>query len=290
MRIRLFAICCLGFFSTLSFAQKVMKVRAEYTFYAPSNVTLDEAKHIALERAKVQIIAETFGTVVSQNNTTFVRNQNGNSEIDFLSMGGSEVKGEWIETIGEPVYDIAYEQGMLIVKVSVNGRIREIITPQINFTAKVLRNGTDEKFEDSNFKVGDDLYFYFKSPVSGYLSLYLLDELTQTVYCLLPYKYSDEPIVAIEHDIPYVFFSPQHADGISPSMVDEYTMTCNHEKESNTIYVIFSPNRYVKANSSNMEDLLPRQLSFEEFQKWLVKYRNQDKDMNVIRKTIIIEN
>ena len=85
MRIRLFAICCLGFFSTLSFAQKVMKVRAEYTFYAPSNVTLDEAKHIALERAKVQIIAETFGTVVSQNNTTFVRNQNGNSEIDFLS-------------------------------------------------------------------------------------------------------------------------------------------------------------------------------------------------------------
>lgn len=288
MSIRLFAVCCLGLFSTVSFAQKSMKVRAEYTYHAPSNVTLDEAKHIALERAKVQIIAETFGTVVSQNNTTFVRNQNGSSEIDFLSMGGSEVKGEWIETIGEPVFDIAYEQGMLIVKVSANGRIREIITAQIEFVAKILCNGTDEKFERYDFNEGDDLYFYFKSPVDGYLSLYLLDDLTQTVYCLLPYKYSDEPVVAIKHDIPYIFFSPQHADGIAPSVVDEYTMTCNHEKESNTIYVIFSPNRYVKANSSNMEELLPRQLSFEEFQKWLVKYRNQDKDMNVIRKTIMI--
>ena len=40
-------------FSTTVFAQKVKNVCGEYTFYAPENVSLSEAKRIALERAKL---------------------------------------------------------------------------------------------------------------------------------------------------------------------------------------------------------------------------------------------
>lgn len=40
-------------FSTTAFAQKVKNVCGEYTFYAPENVSLSEAKRIALERAKL---------------------------------------------------------------------------------------------------------------------------------------------------------------------------------------------------------------------------------------------
>lgn len=272
------------------FAQKMKTVEGTYTYYAPENVTLEEAKRTSLDRAKTQAIADEFGTIVSQSNTTIVSNQNGQSDSRFLSLGGSDVKGEWIETIGEPTYSIRYEGDMLVVSVSVKGRIREITSAGIDFTAKVLRNGTEEKFESSEFRSGDDMYLYFKSPVDGYLTVYLLDETAQQVYCLLPYRASGEGAYHIEHDKPYILFSAKQEKD-NPSLVDEYTMTCNRDVEYNDIYVIFSPNPFTKANSSeSISELLPRQLSYEEFQKWLVKNRKRDKQINITNEQIKIKN
>lgn len=288
MVIRIFITICLFLLALPTLAQRTEKVRAEYIYHAPENISLEEAKRIALERAKIQAIADEFGTIVSQSNTTLVSNRNGESSTDFFSLGGSEVKGEWIETIGQPSYDISYEQNMLVVKVTVSGRIREMISAQIDIKAEVLCNGTDLKFARTDFKNGDDLYLYFQSPIDGYLAVYLLDEVSQMVYCLLPYKSSSEAVIPIEHDKPYIFFSAKHA-GDKAHLVDEYTMTCNSSVERNTIYVIFSPNEFAKANSNNVEELLPQELSFEEFQEWLSKGRKRDKDMNVNAKSIIIK-
>ena len=287
MQFRFFITACLFLFALPVLAQRTEKVRAEYIYHAPENISLEEAKRIALERAKIQAIADEFGTIVSQSNTTMVSNRNGESSTDFFSLGGSEVKGEWIETIGEPLYDINYEQGMLVVKAIVSGRIREIVSAQIDIKAEVLCNGTDLKFARTDFKNGDDLYLYFQSPIDGYLAVYLLDEVSQMVYCLLPYKSSSEAVTPIEHDKPYIFFSAKHT-GDKAHLVDEYIMTCNSSVERNTIYVVFSPNEFAKANSNNVEELLPQELSFEEFQKWLVKGRNRDKGMIVEIKQIII--
>lgn len=287
MKLRFLITFTLFLFALPLLAQRTEKVRAEYTYHAPENISLEEAKRIALDRAKVQAIADEFGTIVSQSNTTLVKNSNGESSTDFFSLGGSEVKGEWIETIGQPEYEISYEQGMLVVKAVVTGRIREIVSAQIDIKAEVLCNGTDLKFARTDFKSGDDLYLYFQSPVDGYLAVYLLDEVTQMVYCLLPYKSSSEAITPIEHDKPYIFFSVEHA-GANAHLVDEYTMTCNSSVERNTIYVVFSPNEFAKANSNNVDELLPQELSFGEFQKWLSKGRNRDKEMNVLRESITI--
>ena len=280
MAIRSIITVCLLFFALPILAQRTEKVRAEYVYHAPENISLEEAKRIALERSKIQAIADEFGTIVSQSNTTLVSNRNGESSTDFFSLGGSEVKGEWIETIGQPEYKINYDQGMLVVKAIVSGRIREIVSAQIDIKAEVLCNGTDLRFARKDFRNGDDLYLYFQSPVDGYLAVYLLDEVSQMVYCLLPYKSSSEAVTPIEHDKPYVFFSAKHA-GDKAHLVDEYTMTCNSSVERNTIYVVFSPNEFAKANSNNVEELLPQELSFEEFQKWLVKGRKRDNDMIV---------
>ncbi|MBQ8601143.1 MAG: DUF4384 domain-containing protein [Bacteroides sp.] len=288
MRFRLFITVCLFLFALSALAQRTEKVRAEYIYHAPENISLEEAKRIALERAKIQAIADEFGTIVSQSNTTMVSNRNGESSTDFFSLGGSEVKGEWIETIGEPSYDINYEQGMLVVKAIVSGRIREIVSAQIDIKAEVLCNGTDLKFARTDFKNGDDLYLYFQSPVDGYLAVYLLEEVSQMVYCLLPYKSSSEAVTPIEHDKPYVFFSAKDA-GDKAHLVDEYTMTCNSSVERNTIYVVFSSNEFTKANSYNVEVLLPQELSFEEFQKWLIRGRVKDKVMVVKRKYLTIK-
>ena len=260
-------------------AQKIEKVHGEYTYHVPDNVSLEEGKRTALERAKIQALADAFSTLVSQNNSTIVKNENGKSSVDFLSIGGSNVKGEWIETIGEPKFDIFYESNMLTIKATIDGKAREIKNAAIDFEAILLRNGTEEKFESNEFRNGDDLYLYFKSPINGYLAVYLLDENSQHVYCLLPYKSSGEPAYKIVHDKPYVFFSCQKAEEKS-SEVDEYTMTCEHSIEQNTIYIVFSPNMFAKAFAEDENIGLPRQLSLKEFQKWLGKYKSKD---NAIR-------
>lgn len=273
--------------SAVAFSQKTEKVTATYTYYVPENITIEEAKRTALEQAKISAIADAFGTVITQNNSTVVVNQNGQADSRFFSLGGSEVKGEWLETIKEPQYIIRYEGDMLIVSVEVIGRIREIENSGIDFTAKILRNGTEEKFENCEFKSGDDMYLYFKSPVDGYLTVYLLDETTQEVYCLLPYKKLGKGTYYIEHDRPYVLFSTKD-EPENPSIVDEYTMTCSHDVEFNNMYVVFSPSSYAKTNVDEVSDkTLPNRVSYKNFQNWLNKQKTKNPQLGV--RVIIIK-
>ena len=229
-------------------------------------------------QVKVQLIADEFGTVVSQNNATTVKNSNGKSDIDFVSVGGSEVRGEWIETIGEPDFMPSFDNGQMIIKVHIKGKIREIVSADINFKALVLRNGTEDKYEDDTFKSGDDLFLSFTSPISGYVAVYLVDN-DGTAFCLLPYQNQEQGNVKINANKRYVFFSEKLSPQDLKAYVDEYTMMCSHSQELNQIYVVFSPNTFVKATDGKREETLPRELSNEDFQKWLARNRTKDKDM-----------
>ena len=281
MRFRL-----LGFFALFALfsiglsAQKIKTVSGTYEYHAPKNISMEEAERIALERAKLQAIADEFGTLVSQSNFTSVSNRNGESDVDFFSLGSSEAKGEWIETLGKPQFNRSFdEDDNLIIRVTVKGRIREINRAQIAIEAKVLCNGTDLKFERSDFRNGDDLYLYFKSPVDGYLNVYLLDEATKTVYCLLPYRKSRQGAVFVKHDEDYLFFSKKAA-GMYSSEVDEYVMTCSRNMERNILYVMFSPNEFAKCGLEKSGRNQPYQIAWLDFQKWVDKNRNRDKDFN----------
>ncbi len=274
--------------SSIVFSQELKTVEGDYTYYAPENVTMEQAKRTALERAMLQAVADEFGTIVSQQNVTRVENQGGRSDVDFLSFGGSEAKGEWIETIGEPIYNIRYEGNMLVISCSVKGKAREIVSAQIDFTAKILRNGTEERYESEQFRNGDDLYLLFQSPVKGYLAVYLVDADAQA-FCLLPYRNQTEGIYPIKANQRYVFFNERFALSSERPQVDEYVMTTERSSEYNQICVIFSPNQFVKAVDGNADEGLPRQLSSDDFNKWLVKCRKHDEDMNVKIISIMIE-
>lgn len=274
-----FSICC--------FSQKIKTVDGEYTYVVPENVNLDKAKYIALERLKIQLIEEEFGATVSQSNSTLVKNSNGKSDVDFVSIGGSEVNGEWIETIGTPKYNIYYEKEMLVVSVKAKGRIREIISTAVDVKSLVLRNGIEDRFESDTFKSGDDLYISFQSPTNGYLVVYLVDT-EQRAFCLLPYQNMKEGFFNVEANKRYVLFSTQTAASELKPYVDEYTMTCTHDQEINQLYVIFSTSPFVKAIDDKLEKELPRELSNEDFQKWLAKYRTRDTNMVVKKTTITI--
>ena len=274
--------------ATTSYAQKVKKVQGEYIYHAPENVSLEQAKQTALNRAQIQALGDEFGTIVAQHNATMMNNTNGSTNTDFTSLSSSDVKGEWLETVGEPKYDITYEQGMLVVKCTVSGKARELVASQNNFIAKILRNGIEDKFESGNFKSGDDLYLSYQTSVKGYIAVYLVDD-AKNAYCLLPYQSSTDGKVAVEANQKYIFFNQKTAAPLFQAYeVDEYNMTCEKSSETNYVYVISSPHPFVKAIDNAVAGL-PRELSFDDFQKWLSKNRTQDKDMQVDIKTIIVE-
>jgi len=273
-------------------AQKIKDVKGEATYYASESVSLEEAKRAALEQAKIKALADEFGMVVSEESRTQSKIRDGKSESDFFSIGGSEVKGEWIETVGEPVFSWGNEGGQLVVTCKVKGKAREIVSAGIDFKAKILRNGTEDKFEGKQFKDGDDLYLSFQSPVEGYLAVYLEGE-DGEVFCLLPYGDQKESIYPIKANQRYLFFDPKSAPAAEKAVVDEYVMTCEHSSEYNQIYIIFSPNEFTKAADSDKvlekELLRPRQLPREDFLKWLAKCRKHDVKMNAMRVGITIE-
>ena len=273
-------VIVLTLFSLSVLAQKTKTVEGEYTYYAPENISLEDALRIALERAQIQALADEFGTIVSQTDISRIENNNGKTDVNFLSLGGTEVKGEWIETIGEPIYNRRFEDNMLVVTCRVKGKAREIVSAQIDFTAKVLRNGTEDKFESDRFRSGDELYLLFQSPVKGCHAVYLVDADGQA-FCLLPYRNQTEGIYPILANQRYLFFNERSAPREERPMVDEYVMTTERSSEHNQIYIIFSPNQFVKATDGSITDGLPRQLSSDDFNKWLAKCRKYDKDMNL---------
>ena len=287
LRYWLLVICVLTGTALQAVAQKTRKVTAEYTYYVPENVPLAEAKRTALQRAQLQAIADAFGTIIARSNSSTVKNENGRSEVKVQALGTSEVKGEWLHTDGEPEYEVSYEEGMLIVTARVKGIIREIVNAPVDFQAKILRNGTEDKFEEEEFRDGDDLYLSFRSPTDGFLTVYLVDA-TETAYCLLPYRNDTSGRVAVKGNGHYVFFSTAEAPAEKRAMVDEYTMTCEKTSEINQIYIIFSPQLFTKAVDRNGKKLQPRQLSCEEFQQWLFNCRKQDAEMRVEVKNILI--
>lgn len=286
-------ICIALFCPFLLSAQKSKKVKAQYSYVAPQNISIDEAKRIATEQAQIQAIADEFGTAISQNNTSFVSNENGKTDSRFYSVGDTEVKGEWIETTKEPEFEILYEDNTLVVNVYLEGVIREIKKAQVDYDLKILRNGTTSQFENSEFKSGDDLFISFKSPINGYLAIYLLGEDDQA-YCILPYSGQTNGIFEINANKNYILFSQKDApENVSEDIVEELYLTCEKQMETNQIYCLFSPNPFSKCLDEDLviqDDgkIMPRHLDVVNFHKWLAKSRKRDEQMIVDKRIIQI--
>ena len=265
-------------------------VCGEYIYEAPANVSLDQARRIAIEGAKTKALQDNFGTTMTLSVASSMRSSN-NSEAEWFSMTNvSEANGEWLEDIGTPTFDVNLDRnGNILVKVSnVCGNARELLGTRVDVSAKILKKVPDVNFESNDFNDGDELYLAFRSPVDGYLAVYLLDE-SMTAYCLLPYSRDRTGIVKIEGGKDYIFFSSRHAERQYASIVDEYSLTCERDVEHDLMYILFSPNEFTKANDAPAdEETLPRQLSFDDFQYWLTRSRLRDRDMKVEIRTITI--
>lgn len=277
-------------------SQRTVKVCGEYTYIdVPQDMTLAQARQEALNRAKIAALAQEFGTSIMQRNVTQMENSaSGNGEaqttIDFQQLSLSEVRGEWVEDIGEPTYSTTYQDGMLIVKVeNVCGYARAVERAKVEFQAKILRNGLTDDYESDAFKSDNDMYLKFSTPVSGYVAVYLVDE-SRTAYCLLPYANDPDGSMAVKNNRDYLFFSRERADYDVPAqIIDEYVLSATAPSVTNDLYIIFSPTEFTKAHDGESGELLPRSLPSAEFQNWLGRTERTDPKMTHIIKTITIK-
>lgn len=256
-----------------TYAQHLVSDTHTTVYVISDTESIKEAELNAVKQAQLEMIAKHFGTIVASSDY-LTQTDKGTSNFSFADI---EVKGEWVETISEPIVCRSVRKGHFVLDVTVSGRIKEIVNTPIDLHCKVLRNGDSDHFEDTSFKHGDYMYLSFKTPVDGYLTVYLTDG--ETVQCLYPYKGLSAEYMQMEADNRYVFFSKQTPGNLDPNRVPRMRVGCASEVEYDRLYVVFSPNRYVKAVDEDSEG--PRWLGFKEFQTWLSRIRRIDKDMNV---------
>lgn len=260
------------------YGQKVLTASGTNTYVIPANVTLEQAEFYAVEQAKLRVIADTFGTVVGSSSTLTITENGDKSSFDSFTFGQTEVKGEWLETIGFPVIVREVINNEFVLNVTISGKIREIVSASIDFQAKVLRNGVTDNCESDRFKERDRMYLSFVSPENGYVSIYMTDG--KVVQCLFPYSGLDSEYMKVKADERYVFFSKKESGAIDPVRVKECPLGCSADNEPNRIYVIFSPNKYSKAiDHSGLDSNMPRTLSYYDFHNWLSKHKSIDNEM-----------
>lgn len=274
-------------------AQSDVTVEHTYVYHAAHNESPEQAERIAINYARNEALRKKFGTTVSGASASSLITKNNITKSKFVSLSGEgEANGEWIADLEEPKVTTKLENGSFCVTATVKGKAREITNNPINYEAKILRNEPKISLESTEFTAGDMIYIHFKSPVDGYLTIYLLDG--ETAYCLLPYANDDDGRYSIIHGKEYILFSRKTYDeNENPNIIDEYKLTTdgNHQ-DLNQFLFIFSPKEFTKANDmfrkTDDGTMYPRMLSWENFQDWILHIRRKDKEMSVQTKYITI--
>lgn len=268
-------------------ADDIKTVEGEYTFLGDGRLSPAECKRLAAEQARIQALKNEFGAIVSQDimQTDAIR---GDSETThFLSLSSSEVKGEWLGDLGQPEYEMSLDNdGNIIVKCKVKGRAKALSNKAAEFDAVVLRNSTDRRNADTNFRHGDSMYLYFSAPVNGYVSVFLADE-GGNVFQLLPYSTGDVHEIRTKKGYDYIFFDDKR--GTEFGNVDGMIMTATNGEEFNKLYVLFSPESYAMPPVKFKYAGAPPVMDREEFNKWLVKARRNDDRMGVKSMNLMIQ-
>ena len=286
-RIAVAAIVLLFVFTAA--AQKEQTVEGEYQYWASPSMAPVEAKANAIKHAQIEAMAERFGRIVTSNSYMGMDKVDGEEHTMFSSIGESEVKGEWLRDLEPPKivrYDQQIEDMSAWITVHVKGVAREIVSAPVRFESKILCNGTEDRFERTDFIAGDKFYMSFRSPESGYLAVYMIDD-EGKAYRLLPYSNSGDASFRVEHDRRYTLFTKEDGG-------DGFHATCQQPIEFNHIYTIFSPTKFTRPldkGVSKADDgtLLPPELSLEDFQKWFVGIRKYNKELSVNRTTIKVK-
>lgn len=260
------------------YAQKVKTTKGEATIKVEANQSRIQARSRALQLAMINGIENVFGTYIEQEAGLTIKD----GISSFSLIGTTKVKGEWIESINEMYSESSQtikEQGESRIEIyitcEVTGKVREI-QPKAGLEFEIL-NCPQIECRTRTFLNLEQLYVYFKSPVNGYLSIFV-DEGTITrrilPYSNMPKNYQNS--AEIKADQEYLLFSPIN-NVFKNSSVDEMILFTNHNEEQITIILVFSEKQFIKPILSEVTETddftLPKSMSSSKFTKWLAENR-----------------
>lgn len=278
-------LATVALFLQSAMAADIVSVKGTATYYDDGTHSKVDCMRLALEQAKIDALANKFGTIVSQDILQQDRIVGNREHNDFLALSSTEVRGEWVADEGEPEYKFERDkEENLIVTCTVKGKAKAIDNESAQFLSQVLRNGTDDVHADINFKDGDAMFLNFQSNQDGFLAVFLQDE-QNNVFQLLPYVGDSRTRVPVSNGKKYVFFSP--ANAMKGEQVDEFILTAPYNTEYNRVFVLFSPEPF-SAPVMNREPGSIPQMNSTEFSKWLVKTRRNDPKMGVKAMNLLI--
>ena len=263
------------------FGQKIRHTEGQAQVRVERNVTKEEALKKAVELAKINAIENVFGTYIEQQTNLTVES----GKSDFYIMGSTKVKGIWVrETEKRITEDYREEKGefgnekTLWITCNIKGEVKKI-TPRASIEYQ-LRNCSLPTCRTTSFYSGEQLYLWFKSPVDGFISVFLNDG--NMVYRLLPYSNSKNAnSFSIRSDEEYLFFSKDITKDLSGGEIpDEIELFTLKNKEVNSIVIVFSTNVFFKPGLDNEsvdtnKYLLPKSLTTNRFDEWLSELRTQ---------------
>lgn len=284
---------CAAAVTYLTAAQRIVVISGEeYIYYAPSSMSLEQAKREALQQTRLHIMEAKFGTNINSTTNIHLENdqtgENTTSRADVQTLSVHEVRGEWLEDTREPEQTIMYDNSMpntTIIRTRIWGRAREVVTAKVDIDVHLLKD-TIKGSDAEVFKNGQSFYLSFQSPVSGYVAVYLIDQDEDNAFCLLPAARDGRGAVPVKSNQRYVFFSEDYAKAHygteDQALGTEYMLTTERSVLFNQIYVIFSPSEFFKANDRQEKDdqyKLPRETTIQQFRKWLVASKTRDTQM-----------
>ncbi len=316
MPFRICLIATLILTNLSAFSQKSVRTSGSAQLELTIDKSRAEVNQEVLDLALIDALERAFGRVIIQGNSTYISNittgKKTESNTVFNTIANTSVKGEVIEIISTEYTDVVgnkrvdgKEVEVTEIKCDVVIKARELIEAAIEIECYPLVC-PKSNCKTTSFKNNDDLFLWFLSPHSGYVTVYLDD--TENSYRLLPYK--DMPVkyesgFPVKSDREYIFFSTakNHNYLNFEWHEDTYQLYAESAQDINRIFVIFSrePINKPRLHSDLNKDVLstkeleegyssPKALPSEDFQKWLIAIRSfYKKDMQVAIIDITIE-
>ena len=258
------------------------------------NESLRSAQEHAVENAKRALLEKCFGVNVSSvvEYMTAEQRQKGEFVTDesFYSKSSSIAKGEWIETLEEKVLRKGHDGEKWEIQVFLKGKLREINSNPVDLEVIPINHGNYKHNEKgmqtgiptTSFKHDDCLSVRFRTPISGYVSIFFRDDTNDLVNTLLPYENSDGFATEVKNNQEYIFLSADPAYPLRSPVV----LQTAKEIEHNTLIVVFSQKRFHTSLSNQGEKTaqgyipLP-DVELSKFQKWLHALRGFDETVQV---------
>jgi hypothetical protein len=261
-------------------AQKSVATKGSSQVRMESNMTKEQARDKAEDLAMINAIENAFGTFVEQNADITVEN----GTVSYNIIGSTKVKGEWLRTdkksfkedIQDQLDNDQQKEKIIWISCHIEGEVRETRS-RANLDIKLLRCPMVE-CETTSFLDTQSFYLYFKSPVDGYLSIFM-DENNEATRRLFPYlNQGNASAVKIDGDRTYFLFTNSSDLNKYTTRADEIELYAYNSVEYNFVYVIFSPIPYCKPILSDASLIangyvLPKAISTQKFQEWLADCR-----------------